>query len=53
MVKLLQYNKERFFITIPIEIVRKKKWKGGEMLYVKLNDDEDKIIITEVIENGS
>ena len=37
MVKL-QENNNQFFVTIPIEIVMKKKWKKGERLIVSFNE---------------
>ena len=34
----LQENNKQFFVTIPIEIVLKKKWKKGERLIVSFNE---------------
>jgi len=34
----LQENKGRYFITIPIEIIEKKKWTKGIKLIVSFNE---------------
>ena len=42
----LQKRPTRFEITIPKEIVERKGWQGGEILYITL-DDNDNVIIKE------
>jgi hypothetical protein len=37
MVKLQEY-KNQYFVTIPCEIVEKKKWKKGQKLIVSFNE---------------
>lgn len=34
----LQESKHRFFVSIPAEIIRKKKWVKGEELIVSFNE---------------
>ena len=34
----LQESKGRYFVTIPKEIIMKKKWKKGEILVVSFNE---------------
>ena len=34
----LQESKGRYFVTIPKEIIAKKKWKKGIMLVVSFNE---------------
>lgn len=34
----LQESKNRWFVSIPAEIIRKKKWSKGEELIVSFNE---------------
>ncbi len=48
MVKL-QHQNNQYFVTIPLDIILKKKWKKGKRLIVRLNSS-DNVFIEEIEE---
>jgi hypothetical protein len=51
MVKIQQPQEGQFNITLPLGIIKMKKWKKGTELFLTLNE-KGEVILKEIVENS-